>query len=207
MVGFASGNYIGSIFGLLPASLLPLIITSRLGAQNAAYFYMPLMIIALINIIPSANAQSLFAEASNDEHGLPNQLRRAFKQLILFLIPAVLTAIFFGYFILGFFGHEYAETGTRVLQILAIASFVGSFNYFGDTLLNIKRRSGLFIAMNALNALTIVILSYITAPYGLTAVATAWLIGQVVTLLIYFIVNWRLLSELWYSHNPQLSIG
>ena len=196
---FAMGNYLGNLFGALPTSLLPLIIVSRLGAQEAAYFYMPMMIIALINVIPSANAQSLFAEASNNEKELANHLRKALRYLFLILTPAVITVGIFGYLILGFFGPEYAETGTRVLQILAIASFIGSLNYFGDTILNIKKLAGQYVAMNAFNSIIIITLSYYVAPYGLTAIAGAWLIGQVITLSVYSIINRRLIKEIWKS--------
>ena len=168
---------------------------SRLGAQEAAYFYMPMMIITLINVIPSANAQSLFAEASNNEKELAAHLRKALRYLFLVLTPAVITVGIFGHLILGFFGPEYTETGTRVLQILAIASFIGSLNYFGDTVLNIKKFSGLYVGMNAFNALTIVLLAYFAAPLGLVAIALAFLASQILTLLVYIVINRSLIKK------------
>lgn len=204
-VRFATGNYLGNIFAMLPASLLPLIIVSRLGAQEAAYFYMPMMIIALINVIPSANAQSLFAEASNNEKELPNHLRKAFRHLFLILTPAVALVGLLGYLVLSFFGSEYAKAGTHALQILAIASFIGSLNYFGDTILNIKKLAGQYVAMNAFNSTIIITLSYFVAPYGLTAIAGAWLAGQMITLSVYIIINRRLIGEIWQplTTTPQ----
>lgn len=193
---FATSNYFGSIFGMLPSSLLPLIIISRLGSQEAAYFYMPFMIITLINVIPSANAQSFFAEASNDEKELVNHLRKAFRYLFLILTPAVIVVGVFGHLILGFFGPGYTETGTRVLQILAVASFFGSLNYFGDTILNIRKLSGLYIIMNVFNAVIIVLLAYIVAPFGLVAIALSSLVGQILTLLVYLILNRVLIKEI-----------
>lgn len=196
MKRFASGNYFGNMFSLLPASLLPLIITSRLGAQEAAYFYMPLMITTLINVIPSANAQSLFAEASHNKQELSNYLIKAFKNLFILITPTVVLVILFGNIILSFFGSQYTGDGTKVLIILAISSFIGSLNYFGDTLLNIKKLPGLFVAMNAFNALIIVILAYITAPHGLMSVALSSLIGQTITLLVYIVINKKLIKEM-----------
>lgn len=199
MKRFATGNYLGNIFSMLPASLLPLIIVSQLGAKEAAYFYMPMMIVMLINVIPSANAQSLFAETSNNEEGFLDHLRKAFRHLFLFLTPTVIVVVIFGHLILSFFGSEYAEMGTRVLQILAIASFVGSLNYFGDTILNIKKLSGQYITMNVFQSLIIIILSYNLAQYGLTAIAGAWLVGQIITLLVYLLINHRLIIKIWQS--------
>ena len=194
---FAAGNYAGSLFGILPGTVLPLIVLSRLGAQEAAFFYMPMMIVTLLNVIPSASAQSLFAEASHDEKNLIKHLTNAAKNLLLLLVPAVVVIWIISPFILRVFGAAYAINGTEALQILALASLVGGLNYFGDTLLNIKKNVSLYIFMNALNALIIVILAYYMAPRGLIAVAEAILIGQIITVIAYLSINWRLIGEFW----------
>lgn len=193
---FATSNYIANIFGLLPSSLLPLIIVSRVGAQAAAFFYMPLMIIALINIIPNANAQALFAEASHDERNLVCHLKKALQHLFVLLVPTVLVVLVSGYWVLNLFGHAYATAGLPILQVLSISSFIGSMNYFGDTLLNIKKQSGLYVIMNMLNAIIIVVLAFVAAPHGILAVALSSLIGQVMTLIVYAGINRRLLVEM-----------
>lgn len=193
---FAASNYIGSLFGILPSSILTLIVLSRLGSQEAAFFYMPSMIVAFLNIIPSSTAQSLFAEISHDESRLVKYLKDGLKNLFLLLVPAIIVTWFLGGFILRFFGANYASAGTWPLRILALASLIGAANYFGDTLLNIKKLAGLYIFMNALNALSIVVLAYIMVPYGLMAVAWSVLIGQVITVIAYFIINWRTLIDL-----------
>lgn len=194
---FATGNYIANLFGMLPSTLIPLIVVSRLNPQEAAFLYMPMAIIALLNIVPGATAQSLFAEISKDEESLFRNLTKALRNLFFILLPSVLFILFFGTFILGFFGPLYAEHGTRTLQILAIASLFGALNYFGDTLLNIKKMMRPYIAMNAINAALIVCLSYFAAPYGLEAIAVASLIGQILTLTLYSVINRNLISRIF----------
>jgi hypothetical protein len=39
MKSFAAGNYIGNIFGMLPASILPLIIITLPYAQESTYIF------------------------------------------------------------------------------------------------------------------------------------------------------------------------
>ena len=192
---FAAGNYIGSVFAILPLTFVPLILLSKLGSQDAAFFYMPLMIIALLNVIPSASAQSLFAETSANEYELAKNVRNALKQLLLLLIPSAIVLLVLGGFVLSFFGTAYAAHGTLPLQILTMGSLVGALNYFGDTLLNIKKLSRLYVFMNALNAIAIVIPAYVVASYGLSAVACSYLFGQVVTLIVYLSLNWELLRS------------
>lgn len=198
---FAAGNYLGNLFGSLPTTVLPLIVLSRLGAQEAAFFYMPTMIVALLNVIPSSTAQSLFAEVSHNEAGLVRYLTDATKHLFLLLVPAVVATWLLGGFVLKFFGATYAAAGTLPLMVLALSSLIGALNYFGDTLLNIKKRIGLYIFMNAFNALIIVILAYYAAPHGLVAIAIASVIGQILTLILYFSINWQLVSGHWATRN------
>ncbi len=193
---YALGNYAGNVAGILPPAFLPLIVASSLGPQAAAFFYMPMMIATLLNVIPNATAQSLFAEASHDEGNMNTYILSAFKHLFVLLVPAALFVFVFGGYILQFFGPEYAQNGTAALRILALSSLVGAANYLGDTLLNIKKYVKLYVFMNAINAFTIVILSYIFADKGLAAVAWANLVGQSVTLVIYGVINYKLIVGL-----------
>jgi O-antigen/teichoic acid export membrane protein len=193
---FAFGNYVGNLFGVLPSTVLTLIVLSRLGAQEAAFFYMPTMIVALLNVIPSSTAQSLFAEVSHDEGAFAKHFKNALKHLFSFLVPGVIATELLGKFILHFFGSNYAAYGTAPLQILALSSLIGAANYLGDTLLNIRKQAGMYIFMNAINALGVVILAYVFAPYGLAAVAWSVLWAQVAVAIIYVFMNWKILAEL-----------
>jgi O-antigen/teichoic acid export membrane protein len=190
---FAASNYLGNVLGATPATIMPLIITSRLDAAQAAFFYMPLMVATLLHVIPSATGQSLLAEASHDESRLTVHLKNAVRHLLLMLTPAVLLTIVLAHPVLSIFGEEYAREGTLPLQILAVASLIGAANYLGDALLNIKKLAGAYVAMNAIGAITITSLAFITAPHGLVAVAWSSLIGQTLTFIAYIILNWRLI--------------
>ena len=196
---FAFGNYVGNVTGILPPALLPLIVASKLGPQSAAYFYMPMMIATLLNVIPMATAQSLFAEASHDEERINIHIISAVKHLYALLVPAALAILLVGGFILQMFGADYAVNGTTVVRILAVSSLIGAANYLGDTLLNIKKYVKSYVAMNAVNALTIVTFAYVFAGRGLVAVAWANIAGQGLTLLIYLAINHRLILGLRHS--------
>lgn len=189
---FAAGNYAANLFGMMPSALIPIIILTRLGAHEAAFYYMPLMIITFLNVIPGASSQALFAESAHDESRLAEHLRSSLRHLFIIMLPAALVVIVAGPFVLHFFGADYASAGTKPLFILVAASLVGALNYFGDTLLNIQKRVQNYIAMNALNAIVIVVLTYLTAPYGLGAVALSNLVGQILTLVVYLVINWKL---------------
>ncbi len=193
---FAIGNYFGTLFGVLPTMALTLIVVSRLGAQDAAFFYIPSVMVTLLGIIPSSVSQSLFAEVSHDENGFAKFFKNALRNMFTLLIPAVVIMAVFGKFILRFFGAGYAEAGAVPLAILAGASLINAANILGDTLLNIKKMASFYLFMNILNAVMVVVPAYFAAPYGLAAVAWSALFGQAVTAIIYIIMNWHLLAHL-----------
>ena len=64
---YTVANYFGIIFAILPATLLPIIVLDRLGATDAAYFYMPMQIAVFLNYIPSSTSQALISESSQSE--------------------------------------------------------------------------------------------------------------------------------------------
>lgn len=194
---FTVGNYLGNLFGMLPGNLVPLIIVSRIGTSEAAFYYMPMMIASFLNIIPSASAQILFAEVAHDEQGLVKHLDDSIRHLFMVLVPAVIAVLLAGPFVLSFFGQAYVANGSVPLYVLAVASMVGALNFFGDTLLNLKKHIPQYVAMNALNAVTIVVLTYVEAPNGLAAIAISNLLGQIVTLVVYLTINWDLVKAHW----------
>lgn len=185
---FAAGNYLASLFGAIPSTVLPLVVASRLGSEAAAYFYMPMMITTLLNVIPSASAQSLFAEASHDTAQLVMHVKKAFKGTMALLLPAALGVVVLGNIALLFFGEQYSHQGMEVLRLLALASIFGAINYLGDTVLNIRKRIKSFVGMNVLNSLSILLATWLLMnSFGLTGVGVGWLLGQLLTMVIYVI--------------------
>jgi O-antigen/teichoic acid export membrane protein len=192
---FAAGNYVGSVFGLASATVLPLIVVYQLGATAAAYFYMPLMIVTLLNVIPGASAQSAFAEMSHDESQNREHLKKALVHIYSLLTPAVLLVIVLGGPVLSLFGAAYAEAGAAPLRILAFASLIGAANYLGSVLLTVKKRIGLYMFMNAFNAIVILVPASAVVHRGLEAISWSVLAGQLLTAILYLIIHGPVLVE------------
>lgn len=185
---FALGNYLGGLVGVLPTTILPLIILTKLGAAEAAYFYIPMQFATFINLIASSTSQALFSEASANEGNPERQLaatRNALIHLARLLTPVVALLIVVGWPLLHIYGNDYASHGYGLLVLLAISSFFVALCWIGDTWLNIQRRMKAYFAMNAVNALLVVALAYVFAGNGLFAVGVAWLAAQALTVVIY----------------------
>lgn len=185
---FSFANYIASFFGIFPSNGLNLIVLSYLGAESSAIFYMCLMVVGLIHIIPKSVSQSLFAEGSHSEEGLRKLVNRAVLVVMGLIIPTVIVAILFGKYVLLAFGSSYASDGATLLSYLALGAIFTSFNYMGDTLLNIKHMMKAYIGMNVINAMTLLALSLAFVAQGLNGIGKAWFFTQVLTCVLYFVL-------------------
>jgi O-antigen/teichoic acid export membrane protein len=150
MSKFSLGNYAAEFIGKLPSMTLPLVITNTIGPSYSAFFYMDMMIISMLFIIPSAVAQSLFAEGSYNEEQLNTHLRKAINMIVLMLVPAAVLTIFFGSYILMVFGKQYSNEGIRLLQLLAVSSLFVAVTSVGEALLKIKHKIRELVALNVL---------------------------------------------------------
>lgn len=178
MRSFAAGNHVAALASLLPGTALRIIVLDQLGAQYAAYLAMPLMIVALLKIIPSTAAQSLFAEAAADEESLGRQARRTLRAIYVVLIPAIVVLVVLARPLLSVFGTDYADAGTRCLQLLALSGLFAGFNYVADTILNAQRRVRAYVAVNVIGSVFGIGFPVALLGFGLTGVGFGWLLGQ-----------------------------
>jgi O-antigen/teichoic acid export membrane protein len=187
---FALGNYFGGMFGTLPGSLLPIVVLSRLGAVDAAYFYMPMQIALFLSIIPSSTGQALVSEASqnNNRAVYKAHFMNALTHLYRLLIPAILVSSTAGWLVLRLYGRAYVEHGYLLLVILSISVIFVAINWLGDVWLNIQQRAKAYFFMNAFNALAVVGFAYLLAGHGLLGIGIGWLIGQVTSAAVYLII-------------------
>ena len=188
---FTAGNFAGTIFGVLPATLVPAIVLNRLGPSLAAYFYIAMQFSSFLSLICSSSAQAFLSEASNDKDAgaYMHHLVKAFKNLYSLLIPAALLMALIGTQILRFYGYDYYSHGAILLILLCISSLFIGINWLGDSLLNVQKRPFAYGAMNAINAIFVVVMVYAFANRGLTAIGFVWLFTQIVVVIIYLILQ------------------
>ncbi len=184
---FATANYFGSMLGILPGTLTPLIVLEKLGPSQAAFFYMPMQLAVFLSIIAGSTCQALLAETAQQKNDNKQyvQMLAATRQLYRLLIPAALGLGIGGWLILRFYGADYAAQGIAPLLVLCAASLFVALNWIGDTWLNIRKKSLAYFLMNGCNALTVVGSVFLFASHGLLSVAVGWLIGQALSAAIY----------------------
>ena len=196
MTIFSLGTYAAVLISGLPATILPILITNLMGAKFSAYFYLDMMVAALLYVIPVATSQALFVEGSYSETELKVHLKKAIKIISIIIIPAIIIIFLFGNYILLAFGKEYSNEGFILLKFLSISGVFISINGIGNAILFVKHKIKLLILVCLIATTVILSLSAILMKinsFGIIGVGIGWTVGQGITALIYLLLIKRLL--------------
>jgi O-antigen/teichoic acid export membrane protein len=184
-------NYIAAFIEGAPIMVLPLLITAVMGPTQNAYYYMTMTIANVLFMIPISAAQSLFAEGAQAAADTAAKLRRAIVFMSALLLPAIAATFVLGPFVLGIFGEDYANNGAWALNIFAVSAIPMAVSTVCRTLLKLKFKSGLIVAIDCIGAAVIISFAYLFSNQQLNGIALAWLYGQIVLMLCFGLIAWQ----------------
>ncbi|MBN1367440.1 MAG: oligosaccharide flippase family protein [Dehalococcoidales bacterium] len=208
---YSIGNYLATVLHSAHTWILPIIIINVLGSTQNAYFYITWVLAGLLGAIPTATANSLFAEGSHFEEDLQFNIRKALRFTYLLLIPAIVVMLLAGGWILSLFGSQYSINGTALLRIMAVAGVFLGVNYIYNTILRIENRIKELCLIYAFQTIAILMASYLLINrVGTIGVGYAWL-GTQFTVSLYVIFNlikrYRLKYKGYKDKKPQANKG
>jgi O-antigen/teichoic acid export membrane protein len=183
-VRFSVANYLGGVIGILPGTLVPLIVLAVDGPTAAAHLGIAFLLVGFLNFLPSSIAQAFFAQASRPGVDAAHELRKATRTSYVVMIPAVAVFALAAPLLLRAFGNGYAAAATTPLRILALAGLATALTYLVDAALNVHHRPLAYGAMNIVNAVLVVGGTAVAVDSGLTSVAWAWLAAQAASAVI-----------------------
>ena len=167
------------MLNLLPALVLPVIVLNRLGAAAAAYYFVAFQVASLLYATAYAVEQAFHAEGSQAGADRTALRRRSRHVLLTLCLPPCLMLAAAAHWILLVFGARYSEHGTAALAVLAVAAVPVAASNWLWTALRLSGQLRALVLSNGVYAITICGLAWLLAPYGLAAVAAAWLAGGV----------------------------
>jgi O-antigen/teichoic acid export membrane protein len=189
--GYLAGtirNYIATVLGMLPSTVVVLEVLAVLGAARTAPFAVASLVSGFLDVIPSTTSQVLFAEASRKGVALGGQVRKAIRAIYGLLLPALLIVVVAAPLIMRVFGATYAAQATSCLRILAVASLFTGGTYLVDSMLIARDRTGAYLFMNGANAVFMLGGVGFMLRYGITGAAEGWALGQCASLLLGLVV-------------------
>jgi O-antigen/teichoic acid export membrane protein len=181
-------NYIATILGMLPSTVVVLEVLARLGASRTAAFATASLVAGFLAVIPATTSQVLFAEASRKGVTMGGQLRKALRAIYGLLVPGILLIVVAAPLIMRIFGASYATQGSNCLRILALSSLFTGGTYLVDSMLIARDRTGAYLFMNGANAALILGCVGFLLRDGINGAAEGWALGQGVSLLLGLVV-------------------
>jgi O-antigen/teichoic acid export membrane protein len=181
---FSLGMYVASLLGSLPLMVLPLIILSRFGPSQSAYWYIAITTASLLYQLPSTIGQALLPEVAHRPSERRHLVLRSALLVCSIVIPVLVVAFFAAPLGLKLFGEHYVAATLAPLRWLIIAGFITVVNYASGTVLFLAKETFVISVINVIDAVIVLGLA-LTWATGAQGVAISWLIGDVANTLLF----------------------
>jgi O-antigen/teichoic acid export membrane protein len=181
---FVAGSHSAALVAVLPAQLLPVIVAATLGAREAAFVGIPILILTFVTIIPSMTSQALLTELEQAASEVPATAARALRLAYVGTLPASIILIVAAPKVLMVFGSSYAAHGTQFLRWIAAGTIFSTFNYVADTVLLGRQRMLAYNVVNVLGTVAILGCIAVSITHGFSWLGPGMFAGQALYALI-----------------------
>lgn len=179
LMPFAMGNHLADLALVAPSLILPLMVVSVLGAEEAGYFYVGWFLGYILLAASVQMALSLFAEGSHRQEDLPRLTRQALTAGLATAGGGAALLWLAGDRLLLAFGADYSREATDVLRLVSLAALPAAITNVYLASERVRRRVGWLLALAGLVSATTLSLSYILLPrLGIAGAGLALLVGQ-----------------------------
>lgn len=183
------GSYLAGSYGIYVVSalaplLLPLIVVARLGAEANAFFAISWSLVTAVLVLMTMLMGPYVAAAASDPAREYNLTLRFFAVLGGVSLCGVLLFAVIGPIMLSIVGQDYADQGTPLLRLAAIALFPAAIVVAYTAVSRVRRRLRFAVAVQICNAALILGLSLaLIDDHGLVALGWAYIIAESVSAL------------------------
>jgi O-antigen/teichoic acid export membrane protein len=167
---FVAADYGGAVCHITAANVLPIMVLTIFGAEQAAYFNIALMIAYFLQLININMGTSLVAETARDPARLAHAVRHVFAHTAKLQVPVVTLMVLVAPALLGVFGADY-RSATGTLRLLALAALPHLLVMVAISSARVQRRLRLLVSVQAaMGALVLPLawlLMHVVGPSGL----------------------------------------
>ncbi|MER6506657.1 hypothetical protein ABT158_07565 [Nonomuraea sp. NPDC001636] len=118
---FLAGDFPGTLSILAIVYLVPVVVATKVGEATFGRFSMAHTLASMIELLAMNMAVSLTVEGSFDRSKLALNCRRALRRGFMIVTPIIAVAIIGAPLILTVFGAEFADEGSTLLRLMALA--------------------------------------------------------------------------------------
>ncbi|RBY75286.1 hypothetical protein DQ238_19865 [Geodermatophilus sp. TF02-6] len=195
--GFVAGDYAASALASCVSLLPPVLVSSRLGSEAAAYFYIPWFVGVSFGTLVWNIAMAFVVEYAADGRTFHRLIRRSVRLTTLVSLGACAVVALGAPVILQLLGSGYAAEGTTALRLIAL-SFPFSAAFILFTALSVARKKlGPLVCSLAVKAAVFLGTAALSlTAFGIDGLALLYLVCEAVTVLVVLPTALRFYREL-----------
>jgi O-antigen/teichoic acid export membrane protein len=201
VIRFSGGMHVANFIGGLPLLMLPLIVFSRVGAKEAAFWGIAMSIATFLFQLPSLTIRALLPEASHRPAERRQLFRRSALLVSAVVIPALTLAFLLSPIALAIFGGRYVAGALGPLRWLIVAALVSLPLSVLGAILVMAKKSLMTTIANAVDAIVVLGLVELWAK-NVDQIAISWTIGELGNIVLFSIFAFMALREVdWRWEN------
>ncbi|MFJ4752865.1 lipopolysaccharide biosynthesis protein [Streptomyces sp. NPDC088763] len=199
LVGYATADYIGSLFRMASYSLVPLLVLNTLGPEQNAYYSLAWIVGYVPYLLATNMGSSLIVEAAHDPARLARHTMRVLRHSALLMAGGAALMIVAAPVLLGCFGPGYAEHGTVLLRLLALSALPNLVFSLAVDVARMHRQMRAVVGLQLALCVLVLGLSAILLPrLGLAGGGVAWL-AALSLLAVYLVIR----RSRWLPRQPD----
>ncbi|MCU1368974.1 MAG: hypothetical protein JWO77_168 [Ilumatobacteraceae bacterium] len=182
---FTSGEYVAALAWQAANYLTPLLVIARAGATANAHYYVAAQIAYTLYLVSSNVTDALVAEGARAADGLARKVRRTGGQTALVLVPGIAITVIAAPLVMAMFGSGYTGEAMTVLRILALSAAPNAVTTMVIAVAHVRQRMSVVVVIQTVMSVLTLGLSWVlVGSHGVVGVAWAWLIAQLVTMVV-----------------------
>jgi len=175
------------------ASLLPVVVSLRVGAEIGGYFYVAWIIGSALDVALVGVSASLTVEGAHQPEELGVLTRRLFRRVSAIALPIVAAVSVGAPLLLSLYGKEYASHSTGALRLVLLAVFPRIVIVLWMSANRVRRSIGrVLLVQMTLSAIVLTVATLYVRRYGILGVAIVHLGTQTMVALVLIPSFWRL---------------
>ena len=194
VIRFSGGMHVANFIGGLPLLMLPLMVFSRVGAKEAAFWGIAMSIATFLFQLPSLTIRALLPEASHRPAERHQLFRRSALLVSVVVIPALALAFLLSPIALAIFGQRYVAGALGPLRWLIVAALVSLPLSVLGAILVMAKKSLMTTIANAVDAIVVLGLVELWAR-NVDQIAISWTIGELGNIVLFSIFAFIALRE------------
>lgn len=178
---YMAGDYLGQVFNQAMSSFLPVLVVMVISQAASAYLLPAQTVFLAMSMLSVAITSALVVEGARDPERAHVFARAVLRRICVIVLPAAVVIGLAAPLLLWFYGPQYVENSTLVLQLLMVSMFPRVVVTLWMTKSRLANRTGGLAVQQLVHAIIVLGGIPLLAPaLGVDAVGWAWLTGELV---------------------------